>query len=246
MIAQPSQYQPGMAPQGDFSQFSTLVEKAQARSNQLIGSAAQQLTFNADEGRARQARAKAARNGYTDQMRDWGPQEASTPNDNWARIGFQSNVPRSLFDTESTGNFQASNDVAGSGGKGHFGVLQFSRDRLQEAINARVIPQMTPEEFRTNNQAQIAASNWHFDDIDRYIQDRGLNSYVGREVNGQKLTMNSLRAVAHLGGQTGMMRYLESNGQYNPSDAYGTALSDYAARHAGLMQTPSPRARPTR
>ena len=235
----------GQTPIGDFSGFAQLVEQAQARSQKLIGSAAEQLSFNAEQGRRSRAAAEAETTGYADTLNAWGPQAAGTPNDNWARRGFGSNVPRTLFTTESGGNFSAENDVEGSGGKGHFGVLQFSKDRIREAIAAGAIPEMTPQQFKANENAQIAASNWHFNDIDTYIQDRGLGQYLGRNIGGTPLTMNSLRAVAHLGGKNGMTRYLETSGSYNPADAYGTSLSDYAARHAGLVQNPSPRARPT-
>lgn len=245
MIA-PTMIGSGGAPQGDFSGFAQLVDQAQARSQKLIGSAAEQLSFNAEQGRRSRAAAEAETTGYADTLNAWGPQAAETPNDNWARRGFGSNVPRSLIHTESSGNFAAENDVEGSGGTGHFGVLQFSQDRIREAIAAGAIPEMTPDQFKANENAQIAASNWHFNDIDSYIQDRGLGQYVGQNIGGTPLTMNSLRAVAHLGGRSGMTRFLESGGQYNPADAYGTSLSDYAKRHAGLLQTISPRARPTR
>jgi hypothetical protein len=75
-------------------------------------------------------------------------------------------------------------------------------------------------------------------------------------VNGTPLTRDALRAVAHLGGIGGMNRFIETGGAYNPSDAYGTSLMDYAVRHgsgggpapstaapqnalAGMQQSPS-------
>ena len=47
------------------------------------------------------------------------------------------------------------------------------------------------------------------------------------------MTRDGLRSVAHLGGIGGMRRYIDSNGQYNPSDSFGTSLSDYATTHSG-------------
>ena len=41
---------------------------------------------------------------------------------------------------------------------------------------------------------------------------------------------DGLRAVAHLGGKSGMKKYVRTKGQYNPSDALGTSLSDYYAK----------------
>ena len=37
---------------------------------------------------------------------------------------------------------------------------------------------------------------------------------------------DGLMAVAHLGGVGGMKKYVRTKGQYNPSDALGTSLSD--------------------
>lgn len=238
------------APQVDFSGFSKLVDQAQGRSEELIGVAADQLAFN---NRKRQAQAEqvpitpaSVEQGYGTELASWGPQGAPTANDNWSERGFGANVPRSLIQTESGGNFQATNDIEGAGGKGHFGVVQFSQARIAEAIAAGAIPQMSPEEFTANDRAQVAATNWHFNDIDSYIEKAGLGSYIGREINQTPLTINSLRAMAHLGGRAGMKRYLESGGEYNPADAFGTSLSDYAATHANHMSQPSPTARPSR
>lgn len=38
---------------------------------------------------------------------------------------------------------------------------------------------------------------------------------------------DGLMAVAHLGGVGGMKQFVRTSGEYNPSDALGTSLSDY-------------------
>lgn len=163
-----------------------------------------------------------------------GPAQAGPPgNDEWAQAGFAPNVPRSLFGTESGGNWLAKNDLPASGGTGHHGILQFSPGRLSEAIAAGVIGQMTPEQFRQSKPAQVAASNWHFNDIDARIAKAGLDKFNGQTVGGAPITQNGLRAMAHLGGFGGMSRYLRSGGSYNPADAYGTSLKKYAITHQG-------------
>ena len=43
---------------------------------------------------------------------------------------------------------------------------------------------------------------------------------------------DGLRAVAHLGGKSGMKKFVRSNGEYNPSDALGTSLQDYYDKFA--------------
>lgn len=137
--------------------------------------------------------------------------------------------------TESSGDYTATNDIEGSGGKGHFGLVQFSRGRLQEAKAAGMMPSdMTPEEFASpgNEHIQEAVGVWHFKDIDEFIDDNNLLE-GGWDRNG-------LRAVAHLGGKGGMARFVETNGEHNPADAFGTSLLDYYNEYSGQNLSPAP------
>jgi hypothetical protein len=128
-----------------------------------------------------------------------------------------------LYPSESGGRFDAQNDVEGAGGKGHFGRVQFSRARLEEAKAAGAIPaNMTPEEFLNSPSAQQAAELWHIGDIDKHIEAKG---YLQRGYS-----LDGLRAVAHLGGKPGLDKFVATGGQYNPADANGTKLSDYYQR----------------
>lgn len=135
-----------------------------------------------------------------------------------------------LIQSESSGNYGARNDVPGSGGRGHFGRMQFSRGRLADAMRAGVIPEgTTPDEFLQNPEMQQAVERWHIQDIRNFIERNGLNDYVGRTINGVEVTPEGMIAVAHLGGQGGLRRFLQSGGEYNPADAYGTSLTTYLA-----------------
>jgi hypothetical protein len=151
--------------------------------------------------------------------------------------GFIDDVIGSLTGTESSGNPAARNNVPGAGGDGHFGLLQFSRSRFAEAQAAGVVPRgMTIEEFATeeNVEVQQAANRWHVEDIVRRAEGDGLTQYIGQTINGVEVTMSGMVAVAHLGGYNGMKNFLQSGGRYNPSDVYGTSLSSYLGRHAGI------------
>jgi hypothetical protein len=153
--------------------------------------------------------------------------------DTMAAIGRPSNAGgyrESLIGTESGGNFGARNNEVGAGGqRGHFGRVQFGQARLQDAMNAGAIPQgTTPEAFMASPELQMAAENWHFADL-----ESKLAPYVGTVVNGQPLDMGALVAMGHLGGAEGARRFVESGGQYNPSDSFGTSLADYAQTHGG-------------
>lgn len=147
-------------------------------------------------------------------------------------------LPAALNASESGGNWGAQNNEVGAGGaRGHFGRAQFGQARLQEAANAGAIPQgTTPDQFMRSPELQKAAENWHFGDIDNFIAQRGYNQAVGQNIAGVPITLDGMRNVAHLGGKEGLRKFIETGGQYNPSDANGTSLMDYlrmGARSAG-------------
>lgn len=137
-------------------------------------------------------------------------------------------LPASLIQSESGGNLSALNSE-GYGGRGQFGEA-----RLADAARAGIIPAgMTGATYAQQpEQVQRAVEQWHRADI-----LGNLGQYVGTDVDGPgpipPLTEDSLLAVAHLGGTGGARKFVESGGQYNPSDSNGTSLADYAMRHAG-------------
>lgn len=147
---------------------------------------------------------------------------------------------QSLIQNESGGNWQAQNNAVGAGGqRGHFGRLQFGQARLQEAAAAGAIPQgTTPQAFMASPELQQRAEAWHFNDIDQFIRGNGLDKTIGRAINGVPITLEGMRAVAHLGGKDGLAKFIASDGRYNPSDENGTSLMDYLARHGGSGRQP--------
>lgn len=147
-------------------------------------------------------------------------------------------APASLIQNESGGNWGAQNNAVGAGGqRGHFGRLQFGQARLQEAAAAGAIPQgTTPQQFMQNPELQQRAEQWHFADIDNHIRQTGLDRAIGQTINGVPVTLDGMRAVAHLGGKKGLSQFIATGGQYNPADVNGTRLSDYFARHGGGAQ----------
>lgn len=117
--------------------------------------------------------------------------------------------------------------TARSGGRDQTmtGLFQFSEDRLQDYKKATG-EDFTVEQFRNNPDLQRQVFNWHIGDIDRVIDQNNLLE--------QGYTRDGLRAVAHLGGVSGMIRYANSRGDYNPKDKFGTHLSDYYNRFRGF------------
>lgn len=148
-------------------------------------------------------------------------------------------LPPSLVKTESGGNFNALNNEVGAGGvRGHGGRGQFGHARLQDAAAAGLVPPgTTPKQFsQMPPETQIAVENWHIGEIDRAIDNSAAGAAIGSQINGVTVTRNGLRAVAHLGGVGGMQRFVESGGRYNPSDSFGTSLTDYLGTHGQAEQ----------
>lgn len=143
--------------------------------------------------------------------------------------------PASLIQNESGGRWDAQNNAVGAGGqRGHFGRLQFGQARLQEAAAAGAIPQgTTPQAFMASPEIQQRAEAWHWNDIDNHIKQTGLDRAIGQSINGVPVTLEGMRAVAHLGGKKGLSQFIATGGRYNPADENGTRLSDYFSRHGG-------------
>lgn len=148
------------------------------------------------------------------------------------------NVPDGLINSESGGNFRAQNNVAGSGGRGHFGRLQFSRARLQEASRA-LGENITPERFLREPELQVRVEQWHFSDIDNFARQSGIDKQFGQTVGGVRLTPDAFRSMAHLGGKNGAKRFIETGGRHNPADANGVTLRDYGQRFGGAAAQPT-------
>ncbi len=143
-----------------------------------------------------------------------------------------------LLQKESGNNFAARNK------QGYVGRAQFGDARLEDARRAGVLPEnMDKEGFRQNPNAQKAVEDWHFSDINSFIDNRGLGSFEGKTVGGVPVTREGLVNVAHLGGKGGLEKFITSGGRYNPADANGTRLSDYLAmgsQSGGVGAAPAP------
>lgn len=86
----------------------------------------------------------------------------------------------------------------------------------------------TVADFQANPDAQKAVYGLHQQRTDQEIGQLGLDRYIGQTVGGVPITQDGLRAAIHLGGAVGVQKMLASNGAYNPADANGTTLLDYA------------------
>jgi hypothetical protein len=130
------------------------------------------------------------------------------------------NFKFSMKKSESDGNYMVVNS------EGYMGAYQFGNARLTDYKNATG-KNFTKKEFLENEELQDEVFNWHTKDIVTYVNNKGLDTYIGKEINGVLVTLNGLVAVAHLGGKSGMAKFLKTNGKYNPADSNGTTLTDY-------------------
>ena len=126
-----------------------------------------------------------------------------------------------LTHSESSGDSTAEITIAD--GRRYVGSLQFGDARLQDYKKATG-SSFTQDESKANSTLQAKVAAWHISDIDKTIDGLGLNT-DGYDRDG-------LRAVAHLGGKSGMKKFVRSNGEYNPSDELGTSLQDYYDKFA--------------
>ena len=126
---------------------------------------------------------------------------------------------RKMAMSESSGNPNA--EITLEDVRTFTGLYQFGDLRLQDYRKATGA-KFTRDEFKEDEALQQKVAEWHFTDIQDAIDA------LGSEAEGYD--RDGLKAVAHLGGVSGMKKYVGTKGQYNPSDALGTSLSGYYAK----------------
>ena len=118
--------------------------------------------------------------------------------------------------SESSGKADA--EIIIKDGRRFVGKLQFGKARLQDYQNATGTT-FTQDEFIKDTALQDQVAAWHIADLDNAIDALG-DAAADYDRDG-------LRAVAHLGGKSGMKRFVQSKGGYNPADELGTTLQSY-------------------
>jgi hypothetical protein len=117
---------------------------------------------------------------------------------------------------ESSGKFDA--EITIKDGRRFVGKLQFGKARLQDYQNATGTT-FTQDEFIKDAALQDKVATWHIADLDMAIDALGDDA--------ADYDRDGLRAVAHLGGKSGMKKFVQSKGYYNPADELGTSLQSY-------------------
>jgi hypothetical protein len=118
--------------------------------------------------------------------------------------------------SESSGDLNA--EVTLKDGRTFTGLYQFGDARLSD-YRKSTGAKFTTDQFKQDAALQERVAMWHFKDLEQAIDE------LGEEAKGYD--RDGLKAVGHLGGRSGMQKFVRSKGRYNPSDALGTSLSDY-------------------
>jgi len=136
-----------------------------------------------------------------------------------------------MRESESSGR----SDILTQTGRGDMagGYYQFTPDRLKDYSKATG-EKVTMKKFIADPDLQGRVMDWHEQDILDYAMNNNLDQYIGQEIGGVMIDPSALVGMAHLGGRLGMREFLESGGEYNPSDRFGTKISDYGKKFGGL------------
>ena len=142
---------------------------------------------------------------------------------------------KKLAKDESTNNYQAEYSFINEEGEleRYVGLLQFGEDRLED-YNKANNTNITLDEFKNNNELQDTVNAWHINDIDELYDSLDRNKTLDAGV-----TKDGFRAMAHLGGRTGAINWINTGGEYDPDDPLGTRLSDYNDRFGGAFVVPT-------
>ena len=82
-----------------------------------------------------------------------------------------------------------------------------------------------------SDKAQNKVTTWHITDLDKAIDALGDEA--------ADYDRDGLRAVAHLGGKSGMKKFVRSKGDYSPADELGTSLQSYYDKFCKSKAPPS-------
>ena len=141
---------------------------------------------------------------------------ATTSEDNPTIAGDMAGLMSRLTLSESSGNPNA--EITLKDGRRFVGLLQFGEPRLKD-FQKETGETFTQDQFKANPDLQAKVTAWHIGDLRKAVDD------LGEAAKGYSKA--GLIAVGHLGGKGGMKKFVQSGGQYNPSDELGTSLKDY-------------------
>jgi hypothetical protein len=126
---------------------------------------------------------------------------------------------------ESRGDYSIVNEY------GYMGKYQFGRGTL------KMIGIYNAERFINDTRLQEKAFT-AYTSRNKWILRRDIDRYVGRYINGVKVTESGILAAAHLAGAGNVKKYLRSGGEEGFTDAFGTSIRYYLKKFSGYDTSP--------
>lgn len=144
-----------------------------------------------------------------------------------------------MREKESDGDYSVVNKF------GFLGAYQFGKERLYDLgvsidgwhpFGRQEMKFITKEEFLHDKRLQDDLFEIHVIDYTHKIKDH-LSKYIGKIINGVKVTLSGCVAVAHLQGfgndkDPGLRQYLKDG--IDDADGFGTMMSKYMELFAGF------------
>ncbi|MBT8263363.1 MAG: peptidoglycan-binding protein LysM [Bacteroidia bacterium] len=121
---------------------------------------------------------------------------------------------------ESRNNYKTINEY------GYMGKYQFGRGTLN------MIGIYNSKRFLNDAKLQEQAFT-AYTSRNKWILRRDIDRYVGRYIDGVKVTESGILAAAHLAGAGNVKKYLRSGGEIGFSDAFGTSIRYYLKKFSG-------------
>ncbi len=121
---------------------------------------------------------------------------------------------------ESQGRYTVINEF------GYMGKYQFGKSTLA------MIGIYNTKEFLADTRLQEEAFD-AYTSRNKWILRKDIKRYVGRYINGVKVTESGILAAAHLAGAGNVKKYLRSGGAVGFKDAFGTSIGYYLKKFSG-------------
>ena len=121
---------------------------------------------------------------------------------------------------ESQGRYSVINEF------GYMGKYQFGKSTL------KMIGIYNTQSFLSDTRLQEEAFSANTA-RNKWILRKDIGRYVGRYMNGVKITESGILAAAHLAGAGNVKKYLRSGGAVQFQDAFGTSIRYYLKKFSG-------------
>ena len=147
-------------------------------------------------------------------------------------VALNSDFISALRSSESSG--RTSEEYKDKKGDRFVGLDQVGSPRLKD-FNKATGNNYTQNELKADATKQDEVASWHYNNHADNIKKEGLDRFIGQidPKSGAEITLSGMLAVAHLGGFTGLQKYLTDE-TYNPKDELKTDLSKYMKDFSGL------------